>query len=68
MRAAEDLLRLHDLKLLEMKGSGSRIYYVLGSRFSTTEKDMASESTSKQQNTHQFGPNTHQTVPPDGVS
>jgi ATP-dependent DNA helicase RecG len=65
LNASAHLRRLRDLELLEMKGAGSRTYYVPGSRFlARSEVDHAPSSRGNThhpaQNTHQSTPNTHQ--------
>ena len=65
LNASAHLRRLRDLDLLEMKGAGSRTYYVPGSRFlARPEVHHAPSSESNThhpaQDTHQSTPNTHQ--------
>lgn len=55
LNASAHLRRLRDLGLLDMKGSGSRTYYVPGPIFMASLNDRA--------NTHQADPNTHQPDP-----
>lgn len=58
LNASAHLRRLRDLDLLEMKGAGSRTYYVPSSRFlAPSEVDHAPSS---EGNTHQPAPNPHQ--------
>ena len=69
LNASAHLRRLRDLGLLEMKGAGSRTYYVPSAQFavrSATERVAASASNPHQPdpNTHQPPANTHQ-PPPD---
>lgn len=65
LNASSHLRRLRDLKLLEMKGSGSRTYYVPGPQFAArSDTDAAAEQVASPekpaQNTHQSPSNTHQ--------
>ena len=65
LNASSHLRRLRDLKLLEMKGSGSRTYYVPGPQFAArSHTDAAAEQVASSekpaQNTHQSPSNTHQ--------
>ncbi len=67
LNASGHLRRLRDLELLEMKGAGSRTYYVPGPQFvAQSEVDLAaraeSDSHQSSQNTHQSAPDTHQSA------
>lgn len=74
LNASGHLRRLRDLDLLEMKGAGSRTYYVPGPRFvARSDVDLAASSENNShhptqnthhpiQNTHQSAPDTHQLV------
>ena len=72
LNASGHLRRLRDLELLEMKGAGSRTYYVPGARFQTV---LALESPVADGNSHQPAQNSHQptqdshqslvTIPPE---
>lgn len=53
LNASGHLRRLRDLGLLDMRGSGSRTYYVPGTSFVTSSGPSG-------QNTHQTAPDTHQ--------
>lgn len=57
LNASGHLRRLRDLELLEMKGAGSRTYYVPGARFQTA---LALESPVADANSHQPAHNSHQ--------
>lgn len=60
LSASAHLRRLRDLGLLEMKGAGSRTYYVPGPRFSSMPVDLDQEMVSKSSNSHQPDRNSHQ--------
>lgn len=61
LNASGHLRRLRDLELLEMKGAGSRTYYVPGQQFvAQSEVDLAARP---ERNSHQPTPNTHQPTP-----
>lgn len=60
LSASAHLRRLRDLGLLEMKGAGSRTYYVPGPRFNSMPVDLDQEMVSKSSNSHQPDRNSHQ--------
>jgi ATP-dependent DNA helicase RecG len=60
LSASAHLRRLRDLDLLEMKGAGSRTYYVPGPRFNSMPVDLDQEMVSKSSNSHQPDRNSHQ--------
>lgn len=60
LNSSSHLRRLRDLGLLEMKGAGSRTYYVPGARFLATRRAPAPEVNLGQPNTHQAARNRHQ--------
>lgn len=60
--ASGHLRRLRDLELLEMKGGGSRTYYVPGAAFAA--QSVVERAAEVERNTHQPPANTHQ-LPPD---
>ena len=60
LSASAHLRRLRDLGLLEMKGAGSRTYYVPGPRFSSMPVHLDQEMVSKSSNSHQPDRNSHQ--------
>ena len=75
LNASGHLRRLRDLELLEMKGAGSRTYYVPGLRFLAAQAAPAPETAPDKSNSHQPPSNSHQsaqdsrqhlvTVPPE---
>ena len=75
LNASLRLRRLRDLNLLQMKGSGSRTYYIPSNRLSmntnaTTQMNFFDDPNSHQvdPNSHQVDPNSHQvldTIPVD---
>ena len=56
--ASGHLRRLRDLELLEMKGGGSRTYYVPGAAFAA--QSVVERAAEVERNTHQPPANTHQ--------
>ncbi len=76
--ASGHLRRLRDLDLLEMKGSGSRTYYVPGPRFMSAlyvqladTAEITTNSLQSSGNSHRPTPNSHQplaTIPPELVA
>ena len=58
LNASSHLRRLRDLGLLDMKGSGSRTYYIPGSTFAASLNDRVNTH-QPGSDTHQSGPNTH---------
>lgn len=60
LNASGHLRRLRDLELLEMKGAGSRTYYVQGPRFLTAPKGPVPEEVSGQSDSHQEARDSHQ--------
>jgi len=60
LNASGHLRRLRDLELLEMKGAGSRTYYVQGPRFLTAPKGPVPEAVSGQSDSHQEARDSHQ--------
>lgn len=58
LNASVHLRRLRDLELLEMKGAGSRTYYVPGSLF--VARSVADPAAEVAGNPHHPAPNTHQ--------
>jgi ATP-dependent DNA helicase RecG len=58
LNASGHLRRLRDLDLLEMKGAGSRTYYVPGPRFHAAQR--VPEIVSGPSNSHQDAQNSHQ--------
>lgn len=75
LNASVHLRRLRDLGLLEMKGAGSRTYYVPGERFLSVKAESLVETGQTERNSHQLDQNSHQpnsnshqflaTVPPE---
>lgn len=65
LNASGHLRRLRDLDLLEMKGAGSRTYYVPGPRFHAAQRVSVPEIVSGPSNSHQDAQNSHQ---PGGYS
>lgn len=65
LNASGHLRRLRDLELLEMKGAGSRTYYVPGPRFLNTQLAPEPSVAPNQTNSHQPEGNSHQ---PEGDS
>jgi ATP-dependent DNA helicase RecG len=65
LNASARLRRLRDLQLLEMKGSGSRTYYVPGSAFETPPARLEANTHQPVDNSHQPSENSHQ---PEGHS
>lgn len=65
LNASGHLRRLRDLDLLEMKGAGSRTYYVPGPRFHAAQRVPVPEIVSGPSNSHQDAQNSHQ---PGGYS
>lgn len=61
LSASVHLRRLRDLGLLEMKGGGSRTYYVPGAQFHARSE--ASSAAERVVDAHQPGANTHQAEP-----
>ncbi len=60
LNASGHLRRLRDLRLLDMKGSGSRTYYVPGTTFSTTLAPPKADTHQSAEDSHQGGDNSHQ--------
>lgn len=60
LNASGHLRRLRDLDLLEMKGAGSRTYYVPGPRFHAAQRVPVPEIVSGPSNSHQDAQNSHQ--------
>lgn len=60
LNASGHLRRLRDLELLEMKGAGSRTYYVPGPRFLPAQIASASGIVPDASNSHQPPQNSHQ--------
>ncbi|MDD5390364.1 MAG: ATP-binding protein [Gallionellaceae bacterium] len=60
LNASGHLRRLRDLELLEMKGAGSRTYYVPGTAFVSQSPVMPDAE--PERNTHHHAPDTHQPV------
>jgi len=60
LNASGHLRRLRDLDLLEMKGAGSRTYYVPGPRFHAAQMVPVPEIVSGPSNSHQDTQNSHQ--------
>jgi ATP-dependent DNA helicase RecG len=58
--ASGHLRRLRDLELLEMKGGGSRTYYVPGQRFLAAPVVSATEKVLDEPNSHQLTRDSHQ--------
>lgn len=75
LNASAHLRRLRDLGLLDMKGSGSRTYYVPGQTFAATLNKAVQVEPGTERNSHQPDPNSHQldqdsrqlleTIPPE---
>lgn len=65
LNASAHLRRLRDLELLEMKGGGSRTYYVSGSRFLAAQLAPVPAVAPNVTNSHQLGRDSHQ---PEGDS
>lgn len=62
LNASGHLRRLRDLELLEMKGAGSRTYYVPGQRFLAAPAAPAPEMVPDEPNSHQPTQDSHQPV------
>jgi ATP-dependent DNA helicase RecG len=60
LSASGHLRRLRDLELLEMKGAGSRTYYVPGGRFLASQGIPPPEVVPIPQDSHQAGADSHQ--------
>lgn len=60
LSASGHLRRLRDLELLEMKGAGSRTYYVPGRNFLASQGTPPPEVVPIPQDRHQAGPDSHQ--------
>ncbi len=60
LNASAHLRRLRDLELLEMKGAGSRTYYVPGPKFLAAPTGLAREMVPEESNSHQPTQNSHQ--------
>lgn len=60
LNASGHLRRLRDLDLLEMKGAGSRTYYVPGPRFLAAQRVAARDVVPGQSNSHQDAQDSHQ--------
>ena len=60
LNASAHLRRLRDLELLEMKGAGSRTYYVPGPKFLANPTCPAREMVPEESNSHQSTQNSHQ--------
>ncbi|MCZ8236556.1 MAG: ATP-binding protein [Inhella sp.] len=60
LNASSHLRRLRDLDLLEMKGAGSRTYYVPGPQFVTSHGAPAPEVASGGSNSHQGARHSHE--------
>jgi ATP-dependent DNA helicase RecG len=60
LNASSHLRRLRDLQLLDMKGSGSRTYYVPGSQFVATPVTAELNTPQPLKNSHQPTQNSHQ--------
>lgn len=60
LNASAHLRRLRDLDLLEMKGAGSRTYYVPGSQFVVSHGVTALETASDESNSHQGTQDSHE--------
>jgi len=60
LNASGHLRRLRDLDLLEMKGAGSRTYYVPGPRFLAAQRVQAAATSEVVANSHQSNTNSHQ--------
>lgn len=65
LNASAHLRRLRDLELLEMKGGGSRTYYVSGARFLASQLAPVPAVAPNATNSHQLGQDSHQ---PEGNS
>lgn len=68
LNASGHLRRLRDLDLLQMKGSGSRTYYIPGPKFVANQTPSSENTHQPATNTHQLSVNTHQLLqnPPQG--
>jgi ATP-dependent DNA helicase RecG len=68
LNASGHLRRLRDLDLLQMKGSGSRTYYIPGPKFVANQTPSSENTHQPATNTHQPSANTHQLLqnPPQG--
>jgi len=62
LNASHHLRRLRDLNLLQMKGSGSRTYYIPSSRLSMDTNATTQTNFFDDPNTHQLMSNTHQSA------
>ncbi len=62
LNASGHLRRLRDLELLEMKGAGSRTYYVPGQRFLAAQAAPVPEMVPEESDSHQPLPNSHQST------
>lgn len=62
LNASGHLRRLRDLDLLEMKGAGSRTYYVPGPRFLAALRVPPVETSAALANSHQSDANSHQSM------
>ena len=60
LNASGHLRRLRDLQLLDMKGSGSRTYYVPGSQFVLTPTKAEPNTPKPLENSHQSAQDSHQ--------
>ena len=68
LNASVHLRRLRDMELLDMKGSGSRTYYVAGQRFQSALAAPTSEAVSTESHSHQLSQDSHQhivSIPPE---
>jgi ATP-dependent DNA helicase RecG len=64
LNASSHLRRLRDLQLLEMKGGGSRAYYVPGPRFHEAMARPPAQSVGRRvPDSHQVADNSHQVAP-----
>lgn len=62
LNASGHLRRLRDLTLLDMKGSGSRTYYVPGTTFSATLAPPNTNTRQPDEDSHQDNDNSHQSI------
>jgi ATP-dependent DNA helicase RecG len=63
LNASGHLRRLRDLDLLEMKGAGSRTYYIPGPRFLAAQRVLPVEKPRAIPDSHQPNENSHQVSP-----
>lgn len=60
LNASGHLRRLRDLELLDMKGAGSRTYYVPGPRFLASMEVLPANTLQQEADSHQVEENSHQ--------